>query len=204
MIDKKLIAGYFLVLYDQFNANIKNEGKFILQIKLKDLTDKIEQQDYIQDLETVKYADISKSKKKLTEYANKMVKEVVAAFKHNSLVQTQLAVTGQRPATFALETNIINLPYANYKKIANFFEEEPSYQLNVYFETSSEYVNVSHFRIDQIATEEEITKNPDAVTEKLVQAITEKLKTIREYKKPEKKAAKKTTTRKKTTAKKSK
>ena len=51
-----------------------------MEINLKDLIDKIENQEYIQDLETVKYADVSKSKKKLKVYTDKMVKEVVAAF----------------------------------------------------------------------------------------------------------------------------
>lgn len=176
-----------------------------MEINLKDLNDKIENQDYIQDLETVKYADISKSKSKIKPYAEKMVKEVAAAYKHNSLVQTQLAVTGQRPVTFALETNIINLPYANYKKIANFFEEGQGYDLNVYFETRSEYVNVSGFRIDQLATEDEVEKDSAAVVDKLVDAIIEKLTTVREYKKPEKKttkATKKPAAKKKTTSKK--
>lgn len=170
-----------------------------MKINLKDLNEKIENQDYIQDLETVKYADISKSKSKIKPYAEKMVKEVVAAFKHNSLVQTQLAVTGQRPVTFALETNIINLPYANYKKVANFFEEGQEYDLKVYFETRSEYVNVSHFRIDQLATEAEIEQDAAAVVDQLVDAIIEKLKVVREYKKPESKTK---TTKKKTTTKK--
>jgi hypothetical protein len=172
-----------------------------LEINLKDLNEKIENQDYIQDLETVKYADISKSKSKIKPYAEKMVKEVIAAFKHNSLIQTQLAVTGQRPATFALETNIINLPYSNYKRVANFFEEGKEYPLNVYFETRSEYVNVSGFRIDQLASEAEIEQDPAKIVDQLVEAIIEKLTTIREYKKPEKKEAEKKTATKKATKK---
>lgn len=130
-----------------------------------------------------------------------MVKEVIAAFKHNSLIQTQLAVTGQRPATFALETNIINLPYSNYKRVANFFEEGKEYPLNVYFETRSEYVNVSGFRIDQLASEAEIEQDPAKIVDQLVEAIIEKLTTIREYKKPEKKKAEKKTATKKATKK---
>uniref|UniRef100_UPI003F5514CF hypothetical protein n=1 Tax=Lactobacillus acidophilus TaxID=1579 RepID=UPI003F5514CF len=177
-----------------------------MKINLKDLNDKIENQDYIQDLETVKYADISKSKSKIKPYAEKMIKEVLAAYKHDSLVQTQLAVTGQRPVTFALETNIINLPYANYKKIANFFEEGQEYPINVYFETRSEYVNVSGFRIDQLASEEEVEKDSSAIVDKLVEAIIEKLTVVREYKKSEKTKTeskeKTTTTKKKTTTKK--
>lgn len=169
-----------------------------MKINLKDLNDKIENQDYIQDLETVKYGDISKSKSKIKPYAEKMIKEVAAAFKHDSLVQTQLAVTGQRPVTFALETNIINLPYSNYKKIVNFFEEGQEYPLNVYFETRSDYVNVSHFRIDQLATEEEVEKDADKVVDQLVEAIIEKLTVVREYEAPEKKTAKKETKKSKT------
>ena len=130
-----------------------------------------------------------------------MVKEVIAAFKLNSLIQTQLAVTGQRPATFALETNIINLPYSNYKRVANFFEEGKEYPLNVYFETRSEYVNVSGFRIDQLASEAEIEQDPAKIVDQLVEAIIEKLTTIREYKKPEKKEAEKKTATKKATKK---
>lgn len=172
-----------------------------MKINLEDLNNKIENQDYIQDLETVKYGDISKSKSKIKPYAEKMIKEVAAAFKHDSLVQTQLAVTGQRPVTFALETNIINLPYSNYKKIVNFFEEGQEYPLNVYFETRSDYVNVSHFRIDQLATEEEVEKDADKVVDQLVEAIIEKLTVVREYEAPEKKTAK-TETKKSKTAKK--
>ena len=171
-----------------------------MKINLKDLTDKIENQEYISDMDTVKYAEVSKSKKKLEGYASKMVKEVAAAIKHDSLVQVQLAIDGQRPVTFALETNIINLPYSNYKKISNFFEEGKDYEIKVYFETRSEYVNVSHFRIDELASEDEISNHQDEVISKLVAAMTEKLKTVREYKKPEKKTAVKKTTAKKTTS----
>lgn len=156
-----------------------------MKINLTDFTEKIEEQDYLQDLETIKYADISKSKAKLKSLAAKMVKETVAAIKHGSLSHVALEVTGQRPVTFALENNIINLPYSNYKKVANFFEEGKEYPVFVYFETQSEYLNASNFRIDQLATEEEIIQNEDKVIENLVAAITEKLSQVREYQKPE-------------------
>ncbi|RVU70921.1 MULTISPECIES: hypothetical protein [Lactobacillus] len=177
-----------------------------MKINLQDLTEKIENQDYLQDLETVKYGDISKSKTKLKGYAEKMIKETVTGIKHNSLVQVQLAVAGQRPVTFALETNIINLPYSNYKKVANFFDEGPEYPVNVYFETISDYINVSKFRIDELAKDSELVADPDKYVDLLTDAMVEKLKVVREYQKPEPKpAAKKTTTKttkKKSTAKK--
>ncbi|WEV50896.1 hypothetical protein OZX69_08075 [Lactobacillus sp. ESL0731] len=189
-----------------------------MKINLKNLTEKIEQEDYLQDLASIKYADLSKSKAKIKETATKMVQETAMAIKKGSLSHIALEVTGQRPVTFALESNIINLPYSNYKKIANFFEEGKDYPVNIYFETTSDYLNASKFRIDQLATEAEL-QDEDAVIAKLTAAIAEKIKQVREYEKPApvtkkavakkaaakktttKKAAKKTTKAKKTTAK---
>ncbi|MDF7639597.1 hypothetical protein PT285_09315 [Lactobacillus sp. ESL0791] len=168
-----------------------------MEINLTDLTKIIEEQDYLQDLETAKYADLSKSKSKITEYAEKMLKEVAAAIKHNSLIQTELAVTGQRPVTFALETNIINLPYSNYKKIANFFDEGKNYPVKVYFETRSDYVNVSGFRIDELCSSAELLENQAEMIAKLAEAIVNKLQEVRTFEKPEaKKPAVKKTTKK--------
>lgn len=158
-----------------------------MKIKLNELVNKIENEDYIQDQETLKYGEVSKSKTKLKSYASQMVKEVVAAYKHDSLIRTSLEVTGQRPVLFSLETNIINLPYSNYKRIYNFTDEETENDLNLYFETSSEYLNVSGFRIDLLATEAELLADEAAIVEKLTTAMSEKLQTVREYEAPEKK-----------------
>ncbi|WEV70684.1 hypothetical protein OZY43_07025 [Lactobacillus sp. ESL0785] len=166
-----------------------------MKINLQDLTKKIEQEDYLQDLITVKYAEISKSKAKLKEAASKMVKETAAAIKHHSLSHIALEITGQRPVTFALETNIINLPYSNYKKVANFFDNDKDYPVYIYFETISNYLNASGFRIDQLATEGEIVQDEAAVVTKLLAELAAKIKQVREYEKPApapvKKAAKK-------------
>ena len=161
-----------------------------MKIKLNELVNKIENEDYIQDQETVKYGEVSKSKTKLKSYASQMVKEVVAAYKHNSLIRTSLEVTGQRPVLFSLETNIINLPYSNYKRIYNFTDEETENDLNLYFETSSEYLNVSGFRIDRLATEAELLADEAAIVEKLTTAMSEKLQTVREYEASEKETKK--------------
>ncbi|WEV39599.1 hypothetical protein OZX56_01185 [Lactobacillus sp. ESL0684] len=166
-----------------------------MKINLQDLTTKIEQEDYLQDLETAKYAEISKSKSKIEAYAKKMVEQTATAIKHDSLSQIALEVTGQRPVRFSLETNLINLPYSNYKKVANFFNEDEEYPVLVYFETASDYLNASNFRIDQLATQEELNQNPNEVIAKLTAEISAKLKQVREYQKPAA-PAKKTTTKK--------
>lgn len=162
-----------------------------MKIKQEELTKKIEEQDYLQDLETIKYSEITKTK--LKKIATKMIGEAVQAFKHNSLIQTQIAISGRRPMTFALESNIINLPFANYKKISNFCNNEDEYEVNIYFETISEYVNVSHFRIDILGSSDKIVADPDKYSDLLVKAIEEKIEVIRNYQKPESKTkAKKT------------
>ena len=119
-----------------------------------------------------------------------MINEAVQAFKHDSLIHTQLAISGRRPMTFALESNIINLPFANYKKISNFCNNEDEYEVNIYFETISEYVNVSHFRIDILGSSDEIVADPEKYSALLVKAIEEKIEVIRNYQKPETKTKK--------------
>lgn len=170
-----------------------------MKINEETITKKIEEQDYLQDLETVKYGDLNKTK--IKAFAEKMIKEVVQAAKHDSLIQTQLAVSGQRPVTFALESNIINLPFTNYKKISNFFNDQEPVEVNIYFETISDYINVSHFRIDILASVDKIVTDPKPYIQILADSIVEKLKEVRSYQKPEKTTTKKTTTKKKAAAK---
>nr|WP_245328743.1 hypothetical protein [Lactobacillus colini] len=153
----------------------------------------------MQDLETVKYSELNKTK--IKSFAEKMIKEVVQAAKHDSLIQTQLAVSGQRPVTFALESNIINLPFTNYKKISNFFDNQDPVEVNIYFETISDFINVSHFRIDILASVQEIVVDPETYTKSLAENITAKLKEVRSYQKSEKTVTKKATTKKSLAAK---
>lgn len=172
-----------------------------MEIKLADLTDKIANQTYVQDLNTIKYADVTKTK--LKSLAGKMLKEASAAIKHNELFQLQLTVTGQRPVTFGLEANIINLPYDDYKKIGNFFDGQQAETVNVYFETTSDYINASKFRIDLFATASDLLNQADKLTERLADDMAEKIKVVRSYEPPKPKpTAKKTAAKtKKTTAK---
>lgn len=98
-----------------------------MKILLKDLLEKIENEDYIQDLETEKYSALTKAK--VRAISKNLVKQVLAAMKNDSLAHVQLDITGQRPASFILETNVVNLPYANYKKLATLFQLKNNYRL---------------------------------------------------------------------------
>lgn len=175
-----------------------------MEISYEDLKTRIETEDYLQDMETVKYGDLTKSKKKIHELAERLVKEAVMAIKKDSLIQTQIVVAGRRAAIFSLEANIINLPYADYKKIANFVNDDEVKPVNVYFETRSEYVNVSGFRIDELASGDELVKQADEYIDKLADMIQIKLKEIKEFEVPKKAAASEKKSTKKATKKTSK
>lgn len=151
-----------------------------MQINLKDLTKTIEEQTYLSDMETIKYSEVSRSKKKLREHALTMVQEVATALKKDRLMQVQLVLEGKNPITFALETNIINLPLANYKKLINFFDEEEAQPVKVYFETASEYLNASHFRIDLFMDGDELVNDPEGAADRLADAMREKIKQVKE------------------------
>ena len=154
-----------------------------MQINLKDLTKAIEEQTYLSDMETIKYSEVSRSKKKLREHALTMVQEVATALNKDRLMQVQLVLEGKNPITFALETNIINLPLANYKKLINFFDEEEAQPVKVYFETASEYLNASHFRID-------LFMDGEGAADRLADVMSEKIKQVKEGEAAAKEAAK--------------
>lgn len=161
-----------------------------MQINLKDLTKAIEEQTYLSDMETIKYSEVSRSKKKLREHALTMVQEVATALNKDRLMQVQLVLEGKNPITFALETNIINLPLANYKKLINFFDEEEAQPVKVYFETASEYLNASHFRIDLFMDGDELVNDPEGAADRLADAMSEKIKQVKEGEAAAKEAAK--------------
>ncbi|KRL63360.1 hypothetical protein [Lactobacillus psittaci] len=157
-----------------------------MKITLEELTKRIESEDYIQDLAEIKYADLSKASTK--KIINKLIKEVLAALKHNSLAHVELDVSGRRSAKFILETTVINLPFANYKKIGNFLDEKEDYNVNIYLEVVSDYINVSKFRIDLFASAEETDET--LLSQRLANLIDQKYEEIKNFVKVEKSSKK--------------
>lgn len=155
--------------------------------------------------------------------AGKMVDFIVDALNSGRLAQAQFAVTGAEPITFSLETNIINLPFANWKKINNFFTDEETPEVNVYFEMAADAINVSKFRIDELSSGDDFVEQAAQIKTDLAKLMPEKVAFVKENakvlaqqakeyeearkvleanKKAEAKAKKKKTTKKATTRKK--
>ncbi|WP_225047885.1 hypothetical protein [Lacticaseibacillus kribbianus] len=147
-----------------------------------------------------------------------------AALDQGILAQVDLVIESAEPTTVRLETGVINLPFADSRKVNNFLDEDATVPLRVNLIVISPYVNQSGLRIDIVAEADAYVQNRAANQAAVIAEVQEKLALIeaeRTAPKPEalevpaarakatttrKTAAKKTTTRKatakKTTAKK--
>lgn len=142
---------------------------------------------------------------------------VVDALNQGELMRATLTVQGTEPTTISFETGIINLPFANAKKVGGFFEADEIVPVNVYLVTeNAKFLNASGLRIDELATSDDFAAKTAAYTQLAATTAVEQLAHItEEAAKPQpvvkevpankakttKKTTRKTTTRK-TTAKK--
>lgn len=136
------------------------------------------------------------------------------AIAQGKLIQAQLTITSAEPTIIRLETGIVNLPFADAKKIVNFLEPEEQVRLKLYLIVIADHVNASGLRIDEVATLDQYTDQKAAQQAAIVAAGMQKLDEIAENqlrpapapveKKPatRRTATKKTPTKRKTAAKK--
>lgn len=132
------------------------------------------------------------------------------AIADGKLIQASLTIESPEPTIIRLETGVINLPFADAKKIINFLEPEEMAELRLYLIVISPDVNASGLRIDEVTTLDDYTATKSAQQAAIVAEGMAKLQVIEENhnrpkpepepeKKPAaKKPARKTTTRKTT------
>lgn len=106
----------------------------------------------------------------------------VAAIKAGKLIQATLTITSKEPTTISLETGVINLPFADWKKVNNFIEPEEMTPINVYLIIASPYVNRSGLRIDEVTPASEYVASTTAQNDAIIASVNEKLATIEETK----------------------
>lgn len=81
--------------------------------------------------------------------ASEQLKTDLAAGK---LSQTMIhVVDAEFPIDFYLESDIINLPFDDAKKVIHFFEDGQEVETKVYLSTRCDYLNASKFHIDLIS-----------------------------------------------------
>ena len=108
------------------------------------------------------------------------MEKMMDAIKQDQLEQAELSIEGSdEPIQIRLETGIINLPFENINRVANFFDElEDSVPVNVYLVVVSPDLNASGLHIMQICPASDFVRGQgqDAV----LVAVAESLKKIQE------------------------
>lgn len=134
--------------------------------------------------------------------------DLEAAINAGKLIQAQLTITSETPTYVRLETGVINLPFADSKKVSNFLDPDSMAPLKVYLIVATPDLNASDLHIDLVADAETYLANPKANQVAVIAEVTEDLVRIKanhDAPKPVVKAAPanraKTTARKATTRK---
>lgn len=83
---------------------------------------------------------------------NKAKEQLEKDLTDNELSQVIIHVAdAEFPIDFYLETGIINLPFADAKKVTHFFDDDAEVETKIYLSTSCDYLNTSKFHIDLIS-----------------------------------------------------
>ncbi|CAJ1174600.1 hypothetical protein FD33_GL002293 [Companilactobacillus paralimentarius DSM 13238 = JCM 10415] len=83
---------------------------------------------------------------------NKAKEQLEKDLTDNELSQVIIHVAdAEFPIDFYLETGIINLPFADAKKVTHFFDDDAEVETKIYLSTSCDYLNASKFHIDLIS-----------------------------------------------------
>ncbi|KRM71346.1 hypothetical protein [Lacticaseibacillus brantae] len=119
-----------------------------MEINVQTYQNAIAEGNYEQVQKTVDPMDLKEQG--LAQFMASLYESVQAATQKNQLIQATLEVTYKEPVLVSLETSVINLPMADYKKINNFLEVEEIVPVNLYLVITSQWVNVSGLRIDKM------------------------------------------------------
>lgn len=119
---------------------------------------KIKVTDFIENIQDEKFKqtklDISKDDLLQEDLwsLNKAKEQLEKDLTDNELSQVTIHVAdAEFPIDFYLETGIINLPFADAKKVTHFFDDDAEVETKIYLSTSCDYLNASKFHIDLIS-----------------------------------------------------
>ena len=182
-----------------------------MEINVQTYQNAIAEGNYEQVQKTVDPLDLKEQG--LAQFMASLYESVQTATQKNQLIQATLEVTYKEPVLVSLETSVINLPMADYKKVNNFLEVEEIVPVNLYLVITSQWVNVSGLRIDKMTDVASYLADFTVKNAEINDAIYEKLDFIEaEMSKPQpiakevpenkRKPTTKRTTTKKTTTKK--
>ncbi|KRN04584.1 hypothetical protein [Holzapfeliella floricola] len=157
----------------------------------------IKEDKYQKQLTTMKRSELNKTK--LKKFVHETLMAVTESLNSGYMAQHQLHLEGRRPLTVGVETGIVNLPYENIDKVTKIMTEEDNREVAVYLTASSDFLNKSGFRIDQLATADDVISDEQSFESQMISWVEEKMQLVKDYQVEEpKKSESKKETKKKT------
>ena len=111
------------------------------------------------------------------KYVSALVDFISEAIDRNELGQANLVFSDDE-IVVRLEINAINLPYSSLNPLKKMLDPEATLPVNVYSIIESPDVNVSHLRIDKVASADDFVAHEKDAVSGIVNWLDEKMATI--------------------------
>jgi len=120
-----------------------------MKIKIADFIEKVQAEEFNQTSLEISKDDLLQEDLWSINKANEQIEKDLA---DNKLSQVMIHVAdADFEIDYYLETGVINLPFADAKKVTHFFDDDAETETKLYLSTSCEYLNASKFHIDLIS-----------------------------------------------------
>ncbi|CAJ1196565.1 hypothetical protein CPR19088_GLDEOEPO_02495 [Companilactobacillus paralimentarius] len=128
-----------------------------MKIKIADFMEKVQAGEFNQtSLEISKDDLLQEDLWSINKAKEQMEKDLA----DNKLSQVMIHVADSEfDINFYLESGVINLPFADAKKVTHFFDDDAEVETKIYLSTACDYLNASKFHIDLIS--ENVLKNDE-------------------------------------------
>ncbi|AYE39417.1 hypothetical protein D1B17_12560 [Companilactobacillus zhachilii] len=128
-----------------------------MKIKIADFMEKVQAGEFNQTSLEISKDDLLQADLWSINKAKEQIEKDTA---DNILSQVMIHVADSEfEINFYLETGVINLPFADAKKVTHFFDDDAEVDTKIYLSTACDYLNASKFHIDLIS--ENVLKNDE-------------------------------------------
>jgi len=128
-----------------------------MKIKIADFIENVQEGEFNQTSLEISKDDLLQEDLWSLTKANEQIEKDAA---ENKLSQIVIHVAdAEFEIDYYLETGVINLPFADAKKVTHFFDDDAEAETKIYLSTSCDYLNASKFHIDLIS--ENVLKNDE-------------------------------------------
>lgn len=141
-----------------------------MQMKVADVIQNINDENY--DAHEMAYTFKELTDDKRQDISEQLVHAMAVSLKNDRMFDFSVQIDAEVPFLIRFQANIINLPYADVSKTANFFEnEQEMVPVKVYSIAEGEAINVSGLRIDEFATPEMFSDDTEQLEDEVNEII---------------------------------